>query len=210
MAVAVYMRVSSSQQTVASQRREVKRYLDAHRMTDVRWFIDEGVSGVTMDRPALERLKQAVFMGEVDTVVVYALDRLARNAVEGMVLIADWLKRGVRLVVITMQMDFAGDVGQMVASLLLHLAQMERSRLRERQAAGIAAAKATGRTWGGRTAGSGLKADPARALALQRRGLNNTEIATALGVSRRTVIRALQRARADTNGAGQRRRATAG
>ena len=45
MAVAVYMRVSTSKQTVASQRREVKRYLNAHRMTDVRWFIDEGVSG---------------------------------------------------------------------------------------------------------------------------------------------------------------------
>ena len=46
------------------------------------------------------------------------------------------------MVVVTMQMDFNGEVGQMVASLLLHIAQMERTRIRERQAAGIAAAKA--------------------------------------------------------------------
>ena len=84
---------------------------------------------------------------------MYALDRLTRNAVEGMNSIADWLKRDVRLVVLTLQMDFSGEVGQMVASLLLHIAQMERTHIRERQAAGIAAARARGRRWGGRKKG---------------------------------------------------------
>ena len=56
----------------------------------------------------------------------------------------------VRLIVVTMQMDFSGEVGQTVASLLLHIARMERTRIRERQAAGIAAARTNGRRWGGR------------------------------------------------------------
>ena len=133
------------------------------------------------------------FEGKVDCVVVYALDRIARNAVEGMVLLGDWLKRGVRLVVITMQMDFSGEVGQMIASLLLHIAQMERTRIRERQAAGIAAARANGKRWGGRKQGTGLKADPVRVRELRTRGLTNREIATALGVSTRTVIRMAER-----------------
>ena len=198
MSTAVYMRVSSNSQSVAAQRHELKRFLASHNGTEARWFIDEGVSGATMDRPALEQLKRAIFMGEVNTVVVYSLDRLARNAVEGLVLLADWLKRGVRLIVITTQMDFSGEVGQMVASLLLHIAQMERTLIRERQAAGIAAARANGNRWGGRKVGIGLKADPGRVMALRGQGLANHEIARALGVSTRTVTRAVRRANLST------------
>ena len=166
MATAVYMRVSSKSQKVASQRREIERFLSGNDIADARWFIDEGVSGSVMERPALDSLKRAVFMGEVDTVVVYALDRIARNAVEGMVLLADWLRRGVRLIVITLQIDFAGEVGQM-----------------------IAAAKADGKRWGGRKPGTGLKADPKRVIELRRRGLTIREVAASLDISTRTVSR---------------------
>ena len=76
--VAVYMRISSRSQKVRSQRREIERYLQRNEMTDVRWFADEGISGAVMERPALAELKRAIFVGQVDTVVVYALDRLAR------------------------------------------------------------------------------------------------------------------------------------
>ena len=145
MATGVYLRVSSRSQQVKSQRYQIEQYLAANKADTARWFVDDGISGSVMDRPALDGLKRAIFLGEVDTVVVYSLDRLARDAVEGMVMIADWLRRGVRLIVITMQMDFSGEVGQMVASLLLHIAQMERTRIRERQAAGIAATRAKGK-----------------------------------------------------------------
>ncbi len=192
MSIAVYLRVSSKSQRVRSQRHEIERYLAANGVADARWFIDNGVIGAVMARPALDELKRAIFTGEVDTVVIYALDRLARNALEGLNLIGDWLKRGVRLVVITMQMDFSGEVGQMIASLLLHIAQMERTRIRERQAAGIQAARASGKRWGGRRPGVGRKTDPKRAHQLCQRGLTHGEIAAALAVSRRTVVRMLK------------------
>lgn len=116
MAVGVYLRVSSTTQSVASQRREIERYLAGQNVDDARWYIDEGVSGSIMVRPALEKLKQAIFLGQVNTVVVYSLDRLARNAIEGLNLIAGWLQHQIRLVVITTRMDFSGEVGQMVRS----------------------------------------------------------------------------------------------
>lgn len=81
----------------------------------------------------------------------------------------------------------------MIASLLFHIAQMDRTRIRERQAAGIAAAKANGKRWDGRKHGTGLKANPVRVQELRTRGLTNREIATALGVSTRTVIRMAER-----------------
>ncbi len=193
----IYVRISSRSQTVASQRREIERYLEAQNLADAQWFIDEGITGATMDRPALADLKRAIFLGKVDTVVIYALDRLARDAVEGITLLADWLKRGVRLVVITLQIDFRGEVGQMIASLLLHIAQMERTRIRERQAAGIAAARASGKRWGGRSRGTGLKADPTRVRELRDRGLTISEVASALQISVRTVNRLGKRGQAN-------------
>ena len=189
MATAVYMRVSTSSQTVASQRREIERYLTAHRIGDVTWFIDNGATGTTMNRPALGELKSAVFRGEVQTIVLYSLDRLSRTALDGLNLLCEWLAAGVRLIVVTMEMDFSGTVGRMVASLLLHIAELERGHLRDRQAAGIAAARANGQRWGGRKPGTGRKADPRRVLELRRRGLSNREVAQALGVSVRTVQR---------------------
>lgn len=140
MKAAVYMRVSTKGQEMEGQRQAINRWLEGHGIGGggCQWCIDHGETGATLDRPAMKDLQHRVFLGEVDTIVVYALDRLARNAVEGMVLIAEWLKRGIRLVVVTMDMDFSGDVGQMIASLLLHIAQMERNRMLERQEAGLA------------------------------------------------------------------------
>ena len=189
MATGIYLRVSSSSQSVASQRREIERYLTAHGIDDVTWFVDHAVSGATLDRPALGQLKSAVFRGEVQTIVLYSLDRLSRTALDGLNLLCEWLAAGVRLIVVTMEMDFSGTVGRMVASLLLHIAELERGHLRDRQAAGIAAARANGQRWGGRKPGTGCKVDPDRVAELRGRGLSNREVATALGCSVRTIQR---------------------
>jgi DNA invertase Pin-like site-specific DNA recombinase len=189
--VAVYLRVSSRSQRVASQRREVQRYLDGHGITDARWFVDDGVSGKDLNRPALRELNEAVFHGEVDTIVLYKLDRLARSIYDGITLLHDWIaQHGVRVVITTMQLDLSGALGQTVAALLLGLAQMEREHIRERQAAGIAAARAAGRNWGGRPKGS-TKVPVSKVCDLRDRGLAHSEIAQALGVHPRTVGRLL-------------------
>ena len=100
---------------------------------------------------------------------------------DGIDTLCDWVGKGVRLVSVTQQLDFAGPAGKMIASVLFAVAEMEQQTRRERQAAGIAVAKRNG-VYQGRKAGS-LKADAARALALRSKGLNDTEIATALGVA---------------------------
>jgi DNA invertase Pin-like site-specific DNA recombinase len=82
----------------------------------------------------------------------------------------------------------------MVASVLFGLAEIEWEYRRERQAAGIAVAKARG-VYRGRQKGT-TKATPQRAQILRQRGLTVLEIATALGVSERTVFRYLPAVRA--------------
>jgi len=190
MSVAVYLRVSTKEQNLDGQRAQVERWLKGQGIDPggVLWFVDKE-TGDTLARPAFRDLQDAVFDGRVRTVVVYRLDRLSRSMLDGLNVLADWLGKGVRLVSVCERFDFAGVVGQMVAALLLGIAQMEQQTRRERQAAGIEQAKAKGK-YTGRKPGT-LKASPARAKALQAKGLSVPEIAASLGVSARSVRRYL-------------------
>jgi DNA invertase Pin-like site-specific DNA recombinase len=193
-AVAAYIRVSTVGQNEASQREEISRWLAGSGLAgNVRWFVDKK-SGETLDRPALNELRAAIFRGEVGCVAVFKLDRLSRSLAEGVNLISDWCKRNVRLVAVSGGLDISGPCGKLVATVLLNLAEMETEIRRERQAAGIAVAKKAGK-YKGRLRGT-TKADPARALALKKKGLTAAEIGKSLGVSRVVVFRYLKAAAA--------------
>ena len=187
--VAVYVRVSTVGQNQASQRREINRWLEGNGIKDPLVFLDKGYSRDNLDRPAFRELQTAVFNGEVDTIVVYKLDRISGKMAEGLQVLTDWLEKGIRFVSVSQQFDFSGTVGKMIAGLLFGISEMEQETRRERQQAGIAAARERG-VYKGRKAGS-TKAKPARARELSDRGLSHGEIAEAMGVSRRTVIRYL-------------------
>jgi DNA invertase Pin-like site-specific DNA recombinase len=103
--------------------------------------------------------------------------------------LADWCQSDVRVVSVTQQIDLAGTVGHLIASLLFGIAEMEYQHIKERQAAGIVVAKEEGK-YQGRKKGA-TKAKPERARALHAKGLKPPEIATALNVSERTVFRYL-------------------
>lgn len=186
---AVYVRVSTIGQNEAGQRREIQRWLDGNGIADVRWFIDKA-SGNNLNRPAFEEMQSAIFNGEVKTVVVWKLDRLSRSLRDGIAVLCDWCDRGMRVVSVTQQIDFNGTIGKMIASVLLGVAEMEQQTRKERQKAGIEAAKQRG-VYIGRKQGT-TKAKPQRARELHGKGLTHDEIAEALGVSRRTVFRYLQ------------------
>jgi DNA invertase Pin-like site-specific DNA recombinase len=188
--IACYCRVSSARQKTDSQKPEIEHWLRGHEIdpTTVEWF-EEKETGHTLKRPEFDQLRKAIFAGTVKTVVVWKLDRLSRCQRDGVNLLADWCERGVRVVAVTQQIDLSGVVGRMVASVLFGLAEIESEFRRERQAAGIAVAKERG-IYRGRQCGT-TKAPPHRAQELRGRGLTVQEIATALGVSRRTIMRYL-------------------
>ena len=188
--IAVYLRISTEDQKTDGQRRDVTRWLkgNGHNLKRVRWYVDQE-SGDTLDRTAFTQMQKAIFDGEVRTVVVWKLDRLSRTLLDGMNLVAGWCKKGVRIVSVTQQIDLSGTMGQIIASVLFGFAQIELENIRERRAAGIAAAKEKG-VYKGRAVGT-TKAKPERAFQLRKKGLKVGEIATALGVSQRTAERYL-------------------
>jgi DNA invertase Pin-like site-specific DNA recombinase len=152
------------------------------------WFEDQE-TGATLNRRAFQRLQTAIFRGEIKTVMVWKLDRLARSMREGVNVLTDWCERGVRVVSVTQQIDLSGTIGHLVAGVLFAIAEIELQHTHERQAAGITVAKQKG-VYTGRKKGS-LKAKPERAKALKAKGVSVQEIANALNVSERTVFRYL-------------------
>ena len=191
MTIAAYCRVSSRRQKADSQVAEIKKWLDAHGYDEAQvvWYIDHE-TGKTLQRQEFGRLQRDIFGGKVSTVIVWKLDCLSRRLRDGVDVLADWCERGLKIVVITQQIELNGAVGRMIAALLLGLAEIELEYRQERQAAGIEVAKRKG-IYKGRRKGT-TKAEPTRARQLRAKGLTVAEISTALGTNKRTVQRYLK------------------
>lgn len=189
--IAAYLRVSSADQKHDSQRSEIRTYLknNGFPLRRVTWYEDTE-TGTRLERPEFDRLQSDIFGGEIKTVVLWKLDRLSRNLRDGVNVLADWADKGIRIIVITQQLELSGVIGRTIAALLLGLAEIEHTNIKERQRAGIQAAKARG-VYKGRARGS-TKAEPKRARELKDRGLTTDEIAAAIGTSERTVRRYLR------------------
>ena len=101
---AFYARVSSEQQAVAHTIESQLAALSERARTDgtpappARQFVDDGYSGSTLVRPALDRLRDLAAVGAVDRVYVHSPDRLARNYAYQVLLVDEWHRAGVELV----------------------------------------------------------------------------------------------------------------
>jgi DNA invertase Pin-like site-specific DNA recombinase len=193
--VAVYLRVSSDDQSHAGQRLAVERWLacEGIEAAKVAWYQDTE-SGRRNSRIGLDRLRADIAAGRRRQVVVYALDRLSRDFFDGLAQLGAWLKAGVRVCSATEPIDLAGDLGLAVAAVILALSQAEWRKRKERQTLGIEIAKGAG-VYTGRKPGAlkgGDARGPQRAAELRAKGLKVSEIATALGVSVATVGRYLR------------------
>lgn len=197
--VAAYVRISSAKgQKDDAQRDVIARWLEGNGIgpNAVEWYADVE-SGRKMSRPEFDRMQRDIFNGTVKTVVVYAVDRIARRLREGVNVLGEWSDKGVRFVSVTQQIDISGVVGRMVAALLLGFGEIEWEFRKQRQRDGIISAKKKDkakpkarRTYPGRKVGT-TKGKPERAAELKAKGLTAEEIATAMGVSVRSVWRYL-------------------
>ena len=101
---AIYARVSSDQQkedkTIASQTATLVSYACSEGYAvPAEWiFEDEGVSGATLIRPGLERVRDLVAEGQIQAVLVLSPDRLSRKYAYQVLLIEEWLRHGVQAV----------------------------------------------------------------------------------------------------------------
>jgi len=182
-----YYRVSAGDQSVDAQRQALGSGFD-------REFADKGVSGATpaASRPGFASLLSYVRKG--DTIYVYALDRLGRDALDVQATVRRLLDNGVTVDVRGLG-PLGQGVGELIVAVLAQIADMERQRIKERCDSGRDAAKialaATGRTHRGKTSlGRPKAADAAEVVAWRREnGASISATMAHFGISRATVAR---------------------
>jgi putative DNA-invertase from lambdoid prophage Rac len=138
MAHIAYFRVSTSDQSIEAQRLALLSAQGGQQFD--REFSDEGVSGATLaaQRPGFAALLN--FVREGDTVHVYAVDRLGRDALDVQATVRRLMDSGVALEVRGLG-RIARGVGELILAVLSQVADMERQRIKERTEAGRQAAR---------------------------------------------------------------------
>lgn len=154
---------------VASQRHEGWKLLPER-------FDDGGLSGGTLDRPALQRLLAEVDAGRVGMIVVYKIDRLTRSLTDFARLVERLEAKGCSFVSVTQAFNTSSSMGRLTLNVLLSFAQFEREVTAERIRDKIAASKRKGLWMGGSLPlGYAPPQDPLKARVLQ---INPVEAAT--------------------------------
>lgn len=160
-----YFRVSTSDQSVEAQR-------SALGGTFAKEFMDEGVSGsiLAADRPGFASLLS--YAREGDTLCIYAIDRLGRDALDIQATVRRLLEKGVTVDVLGLGPIGKG-VGELIVAVLAQIADMERQRIKERCDAGRTAARAslasTGKTHKGKAGlGRPMAADRSEVVAWRK------------------------------------------
>lgn len=202
MAHIAYLRVSTSDQSVEAQRHVLLQSTSAGRFD--KEFQDQGVSGAIPAalRPGFAALLS--FVREGDTLHVYAVDRLGRDALDVQATVRNLIERGVTVDIHGLG-PIARGVGELILAVLAQVADMERNRIKERTAAGRDKARdslaATGRTHRGKVSmgrplgtvgkpGERTVVDPAAVRTWrQTQGKSISETASHWGLSAATVKR---------------------
>jgi DNA invertase Pin-like site-specific DNA recombinase len=134
-----YARVSTDDQNLALQ-------LDALTSAGCSQIYQEAASGKNIERQELGYCLKALRPG--DTLIVWRLDRLGRSLSDLVLMLANLKAKGVFFESLTERIETSSATGQLIFHVFAALAEFERSLIRERTTAGLAAARARGRKGG--------------------------------------------------------------
>lgn len=150
---------------------------------------DHGVSGAQQRRSGLSSAMRVLRKGDV--LVVWRLDRLGRS-IGHLIIIIDRLKRrGIGFLSLTENIDTSSAGGKLIFHILAAIAEFEKSLIRERTIAGIAAAKARGKCVGRRPSLNKVQCLDIRAAI--NAGMSIRDVARQYNVHPRTIVRGIER-----------------
>jgi len=149
---AIYLRVSTTGQTVETQRRELEEVAGHEGWQIVTTFEDAGISGAKgrEKRPGLDAMLKGVARREFDLVAAWSVDRLGRSLQDLISFLAELKAKGLNLYLHKQGLDTRTPAGKMLFQMLGVFAEFEREMIIERVNAGLARARASGKTKLGR------------------------------------------------------------
>jgi len=188
--VAIYARVSTSDQSVDSQLLDLTRYVADRRWQIFNRYCDNGISGTKDNRPALNELMADARKRRFDVVLVWRFDRFARSTKHLILALEEFRNLGIDFVSYQENIDTSSPLGSAIFTIIGAVAQLERDIISERVRAGLRRASERRKQLGRPR----VQVDTEGLLKLNSDGLSHRQIAAQLGVSRTTVARCLKAA----------------
>ncbi len=185
---AIYLRVSTGEQTVENQRRDLEAAAAQRGWTIIASYADEGISGAKGrdKRPGLDRMLKDATRGRFDVVMTWAVDRMGRSVADLVGTLQELHGAKVDLFLHQQAIDTTTPAGRAMFGMLGVFAEFERSMIQSRVNAGLARAKAAGVKLGRPKVVLAVEAEIAKRL---RAGTGILKIARELGVGVSTVQR---------------------
>lgn len=182
--VALYLRVSTGEQTTENQRRELEGVVRHAGWEIVGVYEDHGISGAKGrdQRPEFDRLCQDATARKFDLIAAWAVDRLGRSLADLVGFLSELHALGVDLYLHQQRLDTTTPAGKAMFQMMGVFAEFERGMIRERVKAGLARAAANGRK-GGRPRIEATKEAEIRTLIGQGVGVRKIASNVGVGVS---------------------------
>jgi len=186
--VALYLRVSTSEQTTKNQRRELMAVAKRQGWDVVETFEDAGISGAKgrTQRPGLDAMLRGVARRDFDLVAAWSVDRLGRSLQDLVSLLAEFHAKKVDLYLHQQGLDTTTPSGKAMFQMLGVFSEFERAIIRERIKAGLARARAEGKVFGRPRISEKVEA---AIRAARRKGKGMRRIAREMGVGVSVVQR---------------------
>lgn len=185
--VAIYLRVSTSDQDTSLQARELHDFVRARGWIVVGTFEDKA-TGTNDRRPQLRALMEQARARRFDVVLVWKLDRWARSLKDLVTSLQELQDLGVQFVSLKDSIDMTTPMGRLMTHILAAFAEFEASVIRMRVRAGLENARHRGQRLG-----RPPRLDPFRVLEMRRHGLSLGAIGKQLGVTKSAVSKTLSR-----------------
>jgi DNA invertase Pin-like site-specific DNA recombinase len=188
---ALYCRVSTGDQHLETQLLDLREMAKQRGLEIVREYSDV-ISGAKSKRPGLDSLMSEARRHRFDVVLVSAFDRIARNVRHFLEVLDELNHLNIQFVSLRENIDTGGPLGRAMLTIIGAIAELERSLICERVKAGMRRAKLEGRRIG-RTP---LQVDRVSLLRDRQRGLSLNQLARAHKISKASVCRVLNEAKA--------------
>ena len=148
--VALYARVSTDGQTTENQLQELRKVADRNGWQIIQEFVDHGISGAKGrdQRPAFDEMCKGVIRKEFDLIMAWSVDRLGRSLQHLVTFLDELHSKKVDLFLHRQGIDTTTPAGKMMFQMLGVFAEFERAMIKERINAGLARARAQGKTLG--------------------------------------------------------------
>ncbi len=181
--VALYARVSTTDQSTDSQLLDLRRYVSDRGWHLHREYTDNGISGTKDNRPALNELMDDAKKRRFGVVLVWRFDRFARSTRHLIIALEEFKNLAIDFVSYQENIDTSSPLGSAIFTIISAVAQLERDIIAERVKAGLRRAKENGKKLGRPRA----VVDAEEVQRLRSEGLSLRAIAKETGVSRTTV-----------------------